>query len=33
MEGFMRFWDNPDDLDTILADLEAERQRLLAEGQ
>lgn len=33
MEGFMRFWDNPNDLDTILADLEAERQRLLTEGQ
>lgn len=33
MEGFMRFWDNPADIDKILADLEAERQRILAEGQ
>lgn len=31
MDGFLRFWDNPDDLDRILADLEAERQRILAE--
>ncbi|MCS7040550.1 MAG: hypothetical protein NZP34_13165, partial [Caldilineales bacterium] len=31
MDGFLRFWDNPDDLDQILADLEAERQRILAE--
>lgn len=32
MEGFMRFWSNPEDLDTILADLEAERLRLIEEG-
>lgn len=33
MEGMMRFWDNPADLDKILADLEAERLRLLEEAQ
>lgn len=32
MEGFSRFWDNPDDIDNILADLEAERLRILEEG-
>ena len=31
MAGFVRFWNNPDDLDAILNDLEAERQRILAE--
>lgn len=31
MEGFMRFWDNPALLDQILADLEAERLRILEE--
>jgi multiple sugar transport system substrate-binding protein/raffinose/stachyose/melibiose transport system substrate-binding protein len=31
MDGFMRFWDNPDDLDTILQDLETERLRILEE--
>ncbi len=33
MEGFMRFWDNPDQIDQILADLEAERLRLLEESK
>ncbi|MBN2305010.1 MAG: carbohydrate ABC transporter substrate-binding protein [Anaerolineae bacterium] len=32
MDGFMDFWDDPESIDTILADLEAERQRILAEG-
>jgi multiple sugar transport system substrate-binding protein/raffinose/stachyose/melibiose transport system substrate-binding protein len=31
MAGFVRFWTNPADVDAILADLEAERQRVLAE--
>ncbi|NWG15781.1 MAG: carbohydrate ABC transporter substrate-binding protein [Chloroflexi bacterium] len=31
MDGFMRFWDNPDDIDTILQDLENERLRILEE--
>ncbi len=31
MEGFMRFWDDPSQIDTILADLEAERLRILEE--
>ena len=31
MDGFMRFWDDPSSIDKILADLEAERQRILAE--
>ena len=31
MDGFMKFWDNPADLDKILADLEAARQRILQE--
>jgi multiple sugar transport system substrate-binding protein/raffinose/stachyose/melibiose transport system substrate-binding protein len=30
MEGFMRFMANPADLDTILADLEAQRQLILS---
>ena len=29
---FMDFWDNPENIDSILADLEAERQRLLEEA-
>ncbi len=33
MDGFMSFWDNPDSIDSILADLEAERVRLVEEGQ
>jgi ABC-type glycerol-3-phosphate transport system substrate-binding protein len=33
MDGFMAFWDNPDDITSILQDLEAERLRLLEEGQ
>jgi len=33
MDGFMLFWDDPDSIDTILADLEAERVRLVEEGQ
>lgn len=33
MDGFMAYWDNPEDIDNILADLEAERVRLLEEGQ
>jgi ABC-type glycerol-3-phosphate transport system substrate-binding protein len=31
MDGFLRFWDNPSQIDQILEDLEAERQRILAE--
>jgi multiple sugar transport system substrate-binding protein/raffinose/stachyose/melibiose transport system substrate-binding protein len=31
MDGFMRFWDNPDDLQTILEELEAERIRNVEE--
>ena len=31
MDGFMRFWDNPSQIDQILADLEAERLRILEE--
>jgi multiple sugar transport system substrate-binding protein/raffinose/stachyose/melibiose transport system substrate-binding protein len=31
MAGFVRFWTSPDEVDAILADLEAERQRVLAE--
>ncbi len=31
MDGFMRFWDNPGDLDTILQDMENERLRILEE--
>lgn len=31
MEGFMKFWDDPSQLDTILADLEAARLRILEE--
>jgi len=31
MDGFMRFWDNPAQIDQILADIEAERQRILEE--
>jgi ABC-type glycerol-3-phosphate transport system substrate-binding protein len=33
MNGFMAFWDNPGDITSILEDLEAERLRLLEEGQ
>jgi multiple sugar transport system substrate-binding protein/raffinose/stachyose/melibiose transport system substrate-binding protein len=33
MDGFMRFWDNPADIDTILEDLEAERLRNLEEAE
>lgn len=33
MEGFMRFWDDPTQIDKILADLEAERQRILSESK
>lgn len=33
MDGFMAFYENPDDIDNILATLEAERLRLLEEGQ
>lgn len=31
MEGFMRFWDDPTQIDQILADLEEERLRILEE--
>jgi multiple sugar transport system substrate-binding protein/raffinose/stachyose/melibiose transport system substrate-binding protein len=31
MDGFMRFWDNPAQIDQILADIEAERLRILEE--
>jgi multiple sugar transport system substrate-binding protein/raffinose/stachyose/melibiose transport system substrate-binding protein len=31
MDGFMRFWDDPTQIDQILEELEAERQRILAE--
>jgi hypothetical protein len=31
MEGFMRFWDDPSQIDAILAFLEAERLRILEE--
>jgi multiple sugar transport system substrate-binding protein/raffinose/stachyose/melibiose transport system substrate-binding protein len=31
MDGFMRFWDDPDSIDQILEELEAERQRILEE--
>lgn len=31
MDGFMRFWDNPEDLGTILQDMENERLRILEE--
>lgn len=31
MDGFMRFWDDPTQIDQILADLEAERLRILEE--
>jgi multiple sugar transport system substrate-binding protein/raffinose/stachyose/melibiose transport system substrate-binding protein len=33
MDGFMAFYDNPADIDSILEDLEAERVRLVEEGQ
>ncbi|MBN2048209.1 MAG: carbohydrate ABC transporter substrate-binding protein [Anaerolineaceae bacterium] len=33
MDGFMLFWDNPGQIDTILEDLEAERLLVLEEGQ
>ncbi|GIV70132.1 ABC transporter substrate-binding protein [Caldilinea sp.] len=33
MDGMMRFWDNPDQIDQILEELEAERQRILAEAE
>jgi len=32
MEGMMKFWDNPSQLDKILTDLEAVRQRVLKEA-
>jgi multiple sugar transport system substrate-binding protein/raffinose/stachyose/melibiose transport system substrate-binding protein len=32
MAAFVRFWDDPDAIDQILADLEAERQRVLTEA-
>jgi len=32
MEGMMKFWDNPSQLDKILTDLEAVRQRVLKES-
>ncbi len=32
MDGFMAFWDNPANIDSILEELEAERIRLLEEG-
>ena len=31
MDGFMRFWDDPSQIDQILADIEAERLRILEE--
>ena len=33
MAGFMAFWDNPGDIASILEELEAERVRLVEEGQ
>jgi multiple sugar transport system substrate-binding protein/raffinose/stachyose/melibiose transport system substrate-binding protein len=33
MDGFMKFWDDPSQLDQILEDLEAARQRILEEEQ
>lgn len=32
MNGFMAFWDNPADIDTVVQALEAERLRILEEG-
>ncbi len=32
MDGFMAFWDNPTNIDSVVETLEAERLRLLAEG-
>jgi multiple sugar transport system substrate-binding protein/raffinose/stachyose/melibiose transport system substrate-binding protein len=32
MDGFMRFWDNPEDIDAILEELETERLRLVEEA-
>jgi hypothetical protein len=32
MDGFMRFWDDPTQLMTILEELEAERLRILEES-
>ncbi|MBP1703324.1 MAG: putative transporter substrate binding protein [Chloroflexi bacterium] len=32
MDAFMRFWDDPTQLDALLEELEAERQRILAES-
>jgi multiple sugar transport system substrate-binding protein/raffinose/stachyose/melibiose transport system substrate-binding protein len=32
MEAFMRFWDDPTLIDQLLEELEAERQRILAES-
>jgi multiple sugar transport system substrate-binding protein/raffinose/stachyose/melibiose transport system substrate-binding protein len=32
MDAFMRFWDDPTQIDALLEELEAERQRILAEG-
>ena len=31
MEAFMRFWDDPTQIEALLEELEAERQRILAE--
>ena len=31
MNGFMEFWDNPEDIDDILAELEAARQEIFTE--
>jgi len=33
MDGFMKFWDNPSQLDQILEEMEAARQRILEEEQ
>jgi multiple sugar transport system substrate-binding protein/raffinose/stachyose/melibiose transport system substrate-binding protein len=33
MNAMMAFWDNPDNIDSILADLEKERQRIFAESE
>jgi len=33
MNGFMRFWDNPDEIEEILANLEMARQEIFAEAE
>ena len=33
MNGFMAYWDNPDAIDDILADLEAARQEIFVESE